>query len=356
MMKKICILAAALAATASLALTGCGDKAGSAYHDDTETGTYHGIESMESIFGLAAVTSAKLLEGTAEPSAEAQNVALTETSGSADAVEKAREEAEDFNKYFNILDTFLDKGATTTVVKENTSTDGALAGYAFKLTITGKDAAGKSVPHTIYYSETKGETNTTNRHDGDETVTTSSTVYTLDGVVEMGVDAEGAPVYYHMQGTRTEQVITETEGRETETEQRSDLSLRASLNAGDTSDYVRLTHSQISEQEAGEAETEALYTYETYVAGALVESTSVEFETETEHGEEETEYTVRFLTGASRGIYEIERETERGKTEIAVRYSIDGASGRFVIVKNADGTYLYKFSDNSSKTFRDFDD
>ena len=358
MMKRICILAAALAATASLALVGCGDnKSGSAHHEETQTGTYRGIESTESIFGISAVTTAKLLAVTEAPAAASSTESLAFTAeGTQDAVDKVEREAEDFNKYFNILDTFLDRGATTTVVEDNASADAALAGYAFKLTITGRNAAGEDVPHTMYYSETKGETNTTNRLDGDETVTTSSTVYTLEGVVELGADEAGTPVYSYMRGTRTEQTVTETEGRETETEQISTLSLRASATAGDTQNYVELTHTQTSEQEGAEAETEAVYTYRTYVAGQLAEATSVEFETETEHGEEETEYTVRFLSGASRGVYEIEREVENGRTEIAVRYSIDGATGRFVIIKNADGTYLYKFSGNSSETFRDFDD
>ena len=281
MMKKICFLAAALAATASLALVGCGDKAGSAHHDDTETGTYRGIESTESIYGLAAVTTAKLLAVNEAPAASVSDTELLAftAEGTQDAVGKAKTAAEDFNKYFNILDTFLDRSSTTTVVEDNASADAALAGYAFKLTITGRNAAGEDVPHTLYYSETKGETKTDSRRDDDETVTVTSTVYTLEGVVEMGA-GEGAPVYYHMQGTRTEQIITETEGRETETEQRSTLSLRASAAAGDMSDYVELTHTQSTEEETGEAETEALYTYKTYVAGRLVESTSVEFETE----------------------------------------------------------------------------
>ena len=161
----------------------------------TETGTYHGIASTESVYGLAAVTTAKLLEKTAAPSGEAQNVAFTEASGSADAIAKARAEAEDFNKYFTMLDGFLNRSATTTVVDVNPSEDEALAGYAFRLIITGMDAAGGSVSHTIYYSETKGETETSSYRDGDETVSVTSTVYTLDGVVEMGVDAAGAPVY-----------------------------------------------------------------------------------------------------------------------------------------------------------------
>lgn len=341
-MKKFCLLCAAVAAAAAFSLMGCGVKAGPSTME-TEEGTYRGIGSTESVYGLAAVTTAKLLEETL-PSGGAQSLARTEASGSADAVAKAKEQAEDFNKYFNMLDGFLNRSATTTVVEDNPAEDEALAGYAYRLTITGKDATGGDVSHTMYYSETAGETKTDSRRDGDETVTVTSTVYTLDGVILMGADGEEEPVYYHMRGTRTEQEITETEGRETETEHTSALSMRASVKAEDPSDYVELTHTQSTEEEQGEAETEALYTYRTYVAGRLVESTSVEFETETEHGEEETEYTVRFLTGASRGAYTVERETENGRTEIAVSYSIDGATGTFVIVKDASGAYRYKFS------------
>ncbi len=341
-MKKFCVMCAAVAAVtavAALSLAGCGGKKTDPQELGTETGTYRGLSRAESVYGLAAVTTAKLLE---ESSAGgAQSVAFTDASGSPDAVDKAKGQAEDFNKYFAMLDGFLDADATTTVVENNASEDAALKDYTYKLTVTGKDAAGGDVSHTVYYSETEGDTKQTSRQDDDETVTISSTVYTLEGVVDMG-----GGVFYHMQGTRTETETTETEGRETETKRISSLSMQASLAAGDTSDYVLLTHTQTSEEETGEAETEAIYKYTVYENGAPVQSTQVSFETETEHGEEETEYTVEFLSGASRGKYIVERETENGKTEIAVSYAIDGATGTFVIVKDAGGAYRYKFSSN----------
>ena len=359
--RKICVLTAALALTASLALAGCGDNNADPVHrEGTQAGTYRGIESTESVYGIAAVTAAKLLAGA--ESAESVSAAEVQTtaavaSGSADAIAKAQAEAEDFNRYFNMLDTFLDRGATTTVVEENASQDEALKDYAFKLTITGKDAEGKSVPHTDYYSETATPSTHSSRVQGDETITVDVTTYTLNGLVEMGRTAEGTPVYYVMTGTRTETEQVETEGREQETEHTSALTMRASATAGDPADYVVLSHTQTTEQEEGESETEASYLYHLYRGGVLAESTQVDFETEAEHGETETEYTVRFLSGASRGTYKIERETERGATEIAVAYSIDGASGTFVIVKDAGG-YRYRFSDRSAddELFPDFDD
>ncbi len=363
-MKKLYLVCAAAAAIAALSLAGCANRnTGGVHHGDTAEGSYQGIESTESIYGMAAVTTAELLfeaQSGAESAslAEGENVAAVSASGSADAVAKAQEQAEEFNKYFNMLDSFLDRGATTTVVEDNTSSDAALKDYAFKLTVRGKDAAGESVAHTMYYSETKGEPKHTSIRDDDETTTIDVVTYTLNGVIEMGKTEAEEPIYYFMTGTRTETTTTETEGREEETEYASELKLRASATAGDTQNYVSLSHTQTSEQEAGEAETEAVYIYEIVKNGVKTESTQVSFETETEHGEEETEYTVRFLTGASRGAYTVERETENGRTEIAVSYAIDGATGTFVIVKDAGGGYRYKFSSNPDDDliFPDFDD
>ncbi len=345
MKKKTYLIALALAGATALTLVaaGCNNNGGGHEAADAQTGTYRGIESTESVYGVAAVTTAKLLETKEAPAA----VALAADTGT--AADKAQAELDDFNKYFNMLDTFLDKAETKTVVEKNPSADEALAGYEFKLTITGKNAAGENVPHTVYFTETAGLSEKETRTDRDgETETTVTKTYTLDGVIEMGKDETGAAIYYYMSGTRAELEITETDGRETETEWTSTLTMKASVQKDDPVNYVLLTHTQSSEAEAGETETESLYTYTVVENGVPVEITAVGFEAETEKNETETEYTVAFKKGASRGVYTIERETKGGKTEIAVEYLIDGTAGRFTVVKNADGTYRYRFSENSA--------
>ncbi len=367
----------------------------------TEIGNYSGIASTESIYGMGAVTTTELLAETVTPTAPESGpvTSAPETNpdagnpgesnpdaGNPDAgnpgestpgettpadpdpsqqpdyglpdvgdnqIGDVQDAAKDFNTYFNMLDSFLDKAATKTVVEKNVSEDPMLAGYELKLTITGKNAAGEDDVHIVYYTEAKGETKTSTHRDDDETETVTVTTYTLDGAVYMGKDEAGNDVYYFMTGTRTERSVTESEDGEEETKEESILKMTAFASELDMGSRVELSNVQTTESEtehnATETETESLYTYSVYKDNKLVESTQVEFETEEEHGGVEAEYTVRFLSGTSRGIYEIERETKGTSTWISVKYNIDGNSGKFVIVENADGTYTYKFSQNSAQ-------
>ncbi len=345
MKKSRILLTVALLGVAALPLAACNGRGNDPAPGpiEAEKGTYYGLGSTESVYGVAAVTTAKLLEATTA----ASTVTLAATNG-------VRDEAEDFNKYFNMLDSFLDKAGTKTTVEANPSTDPALSAYPFKLTVTGKNAAGEAVTHTVYFSETAGAPKTDTRTDGDETTTVESTTYTLQGAVEMGSTEDGT-VYYRMEGTRVERTETETEGRETETERVSTLTMRA-YRDGDTEDFVELTHSSGVEQEEGESEEEALYTYRTYANGKLVEATEISFETESEGTMSESEYSIRFLSGDSHGYYEIEKETVGGKTSFEVEYTLDGERGRFTVIKDGD-TYRYKFSDSPDyENFFDFDD
>ncbi len=360
-------------------LSGIGSSTGANGDHKTEAttvGTYTGIGSTESVYGVGAVTSAELLAETLQSSAPAATAeaapqdpaqpqdqaaqpdyGLPENGGA--NIGDVQNAAEDFNTYFNMLDSFLDKGATKTVVEKNVSEDPMLSGYALKLTITGRNAAGEENVHTVYYTETAGKESTNTFRDDDEVTTVTEMTYTLEGAVRMGKDAAGSDVYYFMTGTRTERTVTETEGREEETEQESILKMTAFASELDMSNRVELSNIQTTESESEgfgtETETESLYTYSVYAGGKLTESTQVEFETEEEHGETETEYTVRFLNGASRGTYEIERETRAGNTWITVEYNIDGKRGKFVIVED-NGAYNYKFSQNSAddRSFANF--
>lgn len=344
-MKRYRILATLAILGAAAALAACANPAQNP-DGEAETGTYYGIESTESVYAVAAVTTAELLSFS-QGTANAASVALT------DAQDSVIAEAEDFNRYFNMLDSFLDKAETKTVVAANDAADEAVKDYAYKLTVTGKDAAGQDASHTVYFSETAQTPVHRTETDGDETVTVDETVYTLQGAVAMP-GAEGT-VYYRMTGTRTERTVTETEHGETETEHESVLAMKAFADGTDAGNYVELLHTQSSEEETGETESESLYTYRIFAGGVLVEETAIGFENETEQGETETEYSVRFLKGGSRGFYEIERETVvGGVTSVEVNYVIDGTRGTFTVVKDGEN-YRYRFGDGTEdKNFRDF--
>lgn len=341
-MKKKVLFALALVGIAALPLAGCGGNGDTKAEGKAEAGTYYGLDKVESVYGVSAVTAAKLLAATEQDAGIVSAAAVTD-------------EAEKFNRYFNMLDSFLDKAQTTTVVESNGSADEAVADYALKLTVTGRGIEGEEVSHTVYFTETEGRTVQDSYRDEDETVTVERTEYALSGVVPMTAE-DGTAVYYRMEGTRTESLVTEEEGRDRETSRVNKLELRAY--AEDERNYVKIEHTQTAEEEEGETETESLYVYSVYEGGALVETTQVKFEEETERGGTEAEYEVRFLSGGSRGRYEIERETGRnGSVEIVVEYSIDGANGRFRIAKNADGSYRYRYNNSEfDRDFEDFDD
>lgn len=325
-----------------------GGEQGNPGGEETIVGEHRGITDTESIYAVGAVTTAKLLSfSTASATAADPDYGLPSGSVSPQVIA----ESEDFNKYFNMLDSFLDKAATTTVITDNTA-GGELAQYSYRAVITGKNAEGGDVVHTLYYSENVvSDRNWTERDDGD-VKEISERVYSVEGAVEMGTDVEGAPVYYYMTGDHTVRAESEWgESEKTET-----LRIRTSAERTSGGDYVELTHTVTTEEEQGEAETESLYLYSICSAGRIVERTQVEFEQETEHGETETEYEIKFLTGTYHGSYEIERESRNGQTWISVEYDVNGARGKFVILKQADGTYEYRYSQNraDSKTMRDY--
>lgn len=300
---KKMVLAVALLGVAAIPLAGCGGKKAKE-EGSAAQGTYQGLGSTESVYGVSAVTAAKLLAVTENSPSAIRTAAVDDGTTVPDAV---LDEAEKFNKYFNMLDTFLDKEATTTVVEENVETDEAVKDYAFKLTVNGKDAKGETVAHTVYFTETKGETKQNVTYDEDETTTVESTQYTLEGAVLMG-QTETGNLYYSMSGTRVERTVTEQEGKKTETSVENELKLHAF--AEDPTTYVEISHTSETETEGDDSEHESEYVYSVYENGKLSEQTAVEFETETEKGETEAEYEVRFLTGTVKGSYEIERETK----------------------------------------------
>ncbi len=328
-----------------------GSQEGEKVPSDEVVGTFSGLTDTESVYAVGAVTTAKLLSFSlaGEAASLADTIAEGDNSGFdlKDTIENltsVQAGAADFNKYFNMLDSFLNKQALTTVVIQNNA-EGELAQNDYKAVITGKNAANENVEHTLYYSETlirKVEDNNRGESFTEEN-------YYLEGVVVM---PEGA--YYYMSGTHT--LRSETE--DGETEKSETLDIRASATPDDAQNYVLLHHENESEEEWGEVEEESEYVYTIYSGGRRVEQTAVEFETGNEHGQTETEYEIKLQSGGSSSSYEVERVNVNGKTYIEVEYNIDGTCGKFVILKNEDGTYQYKFTSRASddRTFRDYDD
>ncbi len=349
-MKKLfsALIVCALAATVGAAAAGC-TPAG---------GNNAAIADAESLYGVGAVTAARLLS---ETEAEAKPLAVlladeTPDDGAAQpdyqlpatpsaSIGKAQSEAETFNKYFSMLEGFLEKGATSASASANDASDPALAAYTTKLVIKGKNELGEENVHTMYYTETKlssfDDRDLDDEYDDDDDGEFKTVeAWSLEGVLEMGEDGNGVPLYYFMTGSRRNE--TETEGWETET--KSELVIRAFADRTDRSNFVMMKHEAETENEGNKSESGTEYVYSVYRAGRLVESTSVEFETENN----EAEYELEYMKDGVRSRYEIERAERGGNVWIEVEYSIGGDRGRFVIVRDAEGNFDYKFTQNSS--------
>lgn len=323
-MKKKFIAAsicATMAASACLALTACGDGASNT-----------SALSANDAYGIGAVSTARLL-GSSTPSAavrtfSALNAATAAPTAEGSAESEVISQAEKFNEYFTALDSFLGDDLVTTVTAKNTDEK-----YAFDtvMTITGRDIAGAKKEYVMYYTETlvKSETD---EEDGE-----SENEYRLNGVMVIdGTD-------YVVAGERSD----ENEADESE----SELKIRAYADASDQSTYIEM--SQEHSVENKEVETE--YVYSVYVDGALVERTSVDFETENKTVKTETEYELEFINGTGKGKYKLEREVKNGSTKIKVKYAINGKSGVFHISETVDEGgqkhYKYSYSDGSVKLF-----
>ncbi len=383
-MKKILttILAGTLALSVGAVAAGC-DFGGSKNSTDVDP-----MQSTESIYGVGAVTTAKLLmetkaeakplaavlaeepdtapdttaPDTTAPDTTAPDTTAPDTtpdyqlpdSGNA-STDKAQGEAETFNKYFSMLEGFLEKGATTTVESENDAEDPALAAFETKLVIKGKNERGEENVHTMYYTETKLDTFNDrdlddDYDDDDDEEFKTVEAYALEGVLEMGTDENGVPVYYYMTGSRRTE--TETEGKETE--EKNELIIRAYADRTDTRNFVMMKHETETETGGRDNESEAEYVYSVYQNGRLTESTAVDFESENA----EVEYELTYTKNGVRSYYEIEKVERGGNSYIQVTYNIGGDRGKFVIVRDKDGNFDYKFTNNTAddRYFDRFDD
>lgn len=273
--------------------------------------------TKEEFYGVGAVSCVEILGSSLNAKSTA---ALAKVAATADG--EIKKEAEDFNKYFAALNSFLDDSALTVETTENT--DEAYAQFATKLTVKGKDIAGNATEYIMYYNETFVNEKT----DGKE----SESTYTLEGV--MLTDGNE----YRLTGGKE----IEIEDGEREEE----LKIRAYIGEA-TGDFVEMK--QEVSVEDNEHETE--YVYRIYSNNILVEETSVEFETETKNGKTETEFELEFRKGDAKGKYKVEREVRNGITEISVKYNLDGKQGKFrikEIVKAGQTYYEYTFEDNST--------
>ena len=229
-----------------------------------------------------------------------------------------KDEAEDFNKYFAALNSFLDDSALSVEATENK--DEAYAQFDIKLTVSGKDFAGNATEYIMYYNEAY----VWQKNDGKET-------YSLNGIMI----SDGAE--YILTGGKT--VETKKGKREEE------LVIYAFI--GDSfDDSVRMKY----EGSVDGNENEKEYVYSICSDNKVVEETTVKFETENN----ETEFELEFIKGGAKGKYKVEREINNGVTEISVKYDLDGKQGKFTIkeiIKDGQSYYEYTFDDNSHCTF-----
>lgn len=329
MKKKFLLGGLCLTMAMSMALAACGNP------DKDKTNV---LSSPNDVYGMGAVSSVRLLGSNMSASAvktfsavrsttQTRTSDILSTSSDTDNSEQeAKEQSEKFNEYFTALDSFLGEDIISTTTEKNTD---SRYPYELKMTITGKDLSGKTIPYEMYYTETLVKT------DPDDEETEKE--YQLVGV--MVID----DVDYYLEGERSE----ENEKDESETE----LKIRAYADKADKTSYIQMK--QEYSVEDGETETE--YVYSIYANGKLLEQTAVEFETENKDGEVETEYELEFRSGTSKGKYIVEREVKDNKSEIKVKYDIDGKTGVFHIRAIADEDsnkkYEYTFSDNEKMIF-----
>lgn len=272
--------------------------------------------SKEDFYGVSAVSCVEILGSTFNTSSAKASV-----KSAVAATDDIKDQAENFSKYFNALNSFLDNSETSITTENNTDAD--YAQFATKLTVKGKDIAGNATEYVMYYNETF----LNEKADEDET----ETRYSLEGVML----SDG--VEYRLAGGKE----IETEDGEREEE----LKMRAYIDEA-AGNFVEMKHEVSVEDNENETE----YVYRIYSNNKLVEETAVEFETEIKNGKTETEYELEFRNGTGKGKYKVEREVKNGVTEISVKYNLDGKQGKFKITeieKDGQPYYEYTFEDNS---------
>ena len=250
---------AALVGGTLIAFTACGGTGGSGgLAEGGMGGEGTSVEAgARNAYGIGAVTTAQLLAGGAAGAANASLAARSEggspltDGGQNGAATPPQEELEQFNEYFQALDTFLNEDAFRTTVTENTDPEYA---FDYRLTVEGEQLDGTTLSHTMYYSEEQVAVRPDDDDDDDE----KKEAYRLTGVMLM----DGTE--YIMTGYRS--VETETEHDETE---RSEEFWMRATHPDDPANYVQMDLETESESERGENELEREYVYSVYRDGRL---------------------------------------------------------------------------------------
>ncbi len=302
-------------------------------HKPVETTTYTGLSSAESVYAMGAVTTVSLLSAQS-----GMGVAALSTRSQTAAADDSAE----FQKYLELIDEFLEKESLKTTVEPNP--DAQYADYEIKMTVTASDLEGVNT-HVLYYTETFTRTET-EQEDGE---TETKTQYAVTGVMISG------GIEYTVRGERVE----ETEQEDGESETKNAFEIRAYPDAADKKTYVKMSCETEWEEEGKKTEEERSYVYSVVENGKAVRKTSIETETEQKNGKEERSYEISFYDAQEgmRSKYELSREPwENGSMRYKVEYFLhnqtDGADrGVYTIVKDANGEYVYTFSDGTQKRY-----
>ena len=161
--------------------------------------------------------------------------------------------------------------------------------------------------------------------------------YDDDDEEEYGIDGimivDGAE--YSVRGERS----VERDGDETESETEFRVTLGERY-------YMSVEHSSETEDENGESSVQQEYSYSIYRDGRLVERSTVEYETENERGDSETEVKMTAYADGISSVFCFTKETVRGEEIIRLRAG-EGRDVRNYIVRvivNEDGStdYVYE--------------
>lgn len=254
--------------------------------------------STDDVYGIGAVSTAKLLEYNSPDSKKAAKNVINEPLSD----NRAIAQISTFNKYYVALDSFFGDDVVKTNTIENTNPSYP---YDKQMNITGMNSDGAQIIYTMYFTEKLSDSEIDDNKTKNE--------YLLTG--KMIIDGKE----YYIEGERS----FEQDGEETENE----LKIRAYNNLNDRKNYIEMEQENSVEND----ETETEYVYSIYSDGKLIEQTAIELETERKNGKEQTDYELEFRKGNAKGKYKIMREVKHGKTSVKVKYDIDGEKGEFSV-------------------------
>lgn len=328
-MKKVILIAALAAAiVAGCCLTAC-----TAIPAGTGSGS---ISAAESAYGFSAVSAGMIIssmteeENTAQPGADGATASGESTSGGEETQPGTDEPAPEtsdpapetpdggttLDDYMSLVDGLLSGGAFGVVTQPSDRPE-----YSDKDVVTYTSGTGAVQSYEMYYNLTGNY--------GDDDDDDDEEEYGIDGI--MIVDGAEYPV----RGERS----VERDGGETESETEFRVTLGERY-------YMSVEHSSETEDENGESSVQQEYSYSIYRDGRLVERSTVEYETENERGDSETEVKMTAYADGVSSVFCFTKETVRGEEIIRLRAG-EGRDVRNYIVRvivNEDGStdYVYE--------------